>query len=69
MNREVREGWYEIRNLPRGEFIKRSQHAVKVYVKGDYDRATRAFSVYDYDDINSEMFVKRKTKVWAGFTY
>lgn len=66
---EPMEGWYEIRNLPKGELIKRSQHAVKVYVKGEYDRASKSFSVYDYNDINSEMFVKPKTKVWAGFIY
>lgn len=63
------EGWYELRNLPKGEFIKRSQHAVKVYRKEKYDRVEKAFEVDDMDDISRSMYVKGKTRVYAGFTY
>lgn len=29
-----------------------------VYVKGDYDRASKRFSIYKFENINAERFVK-----------
>jgi hypothetical protein len=65
----VYEGFYVLRNLRKGELFKRKMNARKVYVKGHYDRASKTFSVYDYEDVNSEMFAKGSLKVWAGFSY
>ena len=63
------EGFYLLKNLRKGELFKRKMGARKVYVKGGYDRGSKTYSVYDYNDINSEMFAKGTLKVWAGFTY
>lgn len=62
----------EIKNLKKGEFIKRAikgQPSAQVYIKGDYDRATKSYSCIAYDDINKEIFIKATTKVFYGFTF
>ena len=44
----------EIKNLKKGEFFKRDvkgQPSAKVYIKGDYDRATKSYSAIEYEDI------------------
>lgn len=69
LKRLVPEGIYLLKELPKGELFKRKLNARKVYVKGDYDRGTKTYSVYDFEDVNSEMFAKGTLKVWAGFTY
>jgi len=63
------EGYYKLKDLPKGEFIKRKPGAKKVYIKGEYDRGSKTYSIYDADDINSEMFAKGTTRVYAGFNY
>jgi hypothetical protein len=63
------EGYYRLGDLPKSEFIKRKATSQKVYIKGEYDRASKTYSVYEAEDINNEMFVARDTRVYAGFTY
>lgn len=63
------EGWYSVKSLPKGELVKRSPTAKKVYVKGNYDRMAKAYELDDYDDISRQALVRGTTKVWAGFTY
>ena len=58
-----------IKNLKKGEFIKRTETAQRVYIKGDYDRATKSFSCIAYDDINQEIFIKADKVVFYGFTF
>lgn len=58
-----------IKNLKKGEFIKRTETAQRVYIKGDYDRATKSFSCIAYDDINQEIFIKANKEVFYGFTF
>jgi hypothetical protein len=65
----IPEGFYTLKSLPKGELFKRKMTSRKVYVKGDYDRGSKTYSVYDYENINSEMFAKGSLKVYAGFTY
>ena len=59
----------EIKNLKKGEFIKRSETAKRVYIKGDYDRATKSFSCIAYDDINQEIFIKANKNVFYDFEF
>lgn len=63
------ETWYKIRDLPKGAFIKKQQFSKKVFIKGDYDRASKSYSVTNFEDINDEYFIKADTLVWAGFIY
>lgn len=62
-------GTKKIKELKRGEFFKRSEHAQRVYIKGDYDRATKSFSCIAYDDINQEIFIKANKEVFIDFIF
>ncbi len=55
--------------IKRGEFVRRNPEATKTYQRGEYDKATKRFSLVDCDDINREVFVKKGTKLVVGFTY
>ena len=41
----------------------------QVYVKGEYDRTDKKYSVTNWDDINDERFLKGETTVYTGFTF
>lgn len=58
-----------IRDLKKGEFLKRSETAKEVYIKGDYDRETKTFCCSAYSDINKFVFIKANKKVFVGFTF
>jgi len=58
-----------LRSVKRGDFVKRKADSNKVYRKGDYDKATKSFSLIDCDDVNHEIFVKADKSVFIGFTY
>ena len=59
----------QIKNLKKGEFIKRKADSQQVYIKGDYDRQSKSFSCIAYDDINKEIFIKADKIVFYGFTF
>lgn len=58
-----------LKDCKKGEYIKRTVDAKKVYIRGDYNRATKSFSLIDCDDCNHEIFVKANKAVFIGFTY
>lgn len=53
----------------KGEYVKRTPDAKKVYVVEGYDRVARKYALTDADDMNRQLYVKKGTLVWAGFTY
>lgn len=59
----------ELRKLKPGEYFKRKPDSKKVYCKGYYDRTTKSFECYDFDDINSTLFLKASTKVYTNFEF
>lgn len=40
-----------------------------VYVRSDYDRETKKYEVYKFDDINNYRFMKGTRIVWIGFQF
>jgi hypothetical protein len=66
---ELYEGWYRVDELSKGELVKRSPAAKKVYIVGNYDRQAKAYELDHYDDISMQSLVRGSTKVYAGFTY
>ena len=58
-----------VQALPLGEFVKRKADSEKVYKRGQYDRSSGTYSLCDCSDINREIFVKRGTLLFFGFTY
>lgn len=59
----------EIKKIKKGEFLKRKADSQRVYIRGDYDRASKSYSCIAYDDINQEIFIKANKKVFIGFTF
>jgi hypothetical protein len=65
----VTEAWVVLKDCAVGEMIKRTETANTVWVKGAYDRATKSYSMTDYNDCNREMFIKADKLVFVGFTF
>lgn len=59
----------EIRNTNKGEYIKRKADALTVYVRGEYDRATKSFCCYAFDDISKCIYIKANKPVFIGFDF
>ena len=57
-----------LKALKRGEYIQLKENG-PVWVKGDYDRATKKFSICKADDMNHEAFKAGSLEVFHGFTY
>ena len=59
-----------IKAIPKGEFIKlKDSDTSPVWVRGEYDRASRTYSIYKFDDVNQEAFVRGSRSVFVGFTF
>lgn len=68
----MQEKIYNLKDLKKGELIKlikNNQPTNKVYIKGEYDKASKTYSLIEYNDINHEIFRKGNTKVLAGFIF
>lgn len=58
-----------IHKVRKGELVRRKAGAKAVYIRGDYDRASKSFSLIAWDDASREIFVKRTASVVVGFTF
>ena len=52
-----------------GEYVMRKPDSKTIFVKGAYDKSTKAFSLTDTEDMNREIFLKSSALVYVGFTY
>lgn len=57
------------RNVTKGEFVKRKADSKKVYVKGDYCRASKAYVLQDWSDINRQIYIKASKPLVIGFDF
>jgi hypothetical protein len=58
-----------VESIKQGEFVKRKADAVKVYIRGDYDRASKRYSLTDAEDMSRQVWVKKGCQLFIGFTY
>jgi hypothetical protein len=58
-----------IKNVKRGDYIKRKADALTVYVRGDYDRASKSYCCHAFDDISKSIYIKASKPVFVGFTF
>jgi hypothetical protein len=67
----LHDGWFAtIKSLPHGEWFKLSDKPnAKVWRKGAYDYAERAFCADDCSDMSHCKMVKGSRVVFVGFTY
>jgi len=59
----------KLKDVKRGEFIKRTPDTGKVYTKGEYDRGFKKYRCDDHDDISRDILLNGNTTVYVGFTY
>lgn len=58
-----------LKDAPLGEFVKRKPDAKAVYTRGEYDRATKRYTLSDEMDISRELYLKGDAIVYIGFDY
>jgi hypothetical protein len=58
-----------LRNVTKGDFVKRKSDSKAVYIKGAYDKTTKSFELVDVEDINRVIYIKANKPVYIGFTY
>lgn len=68
-NHSDTEQFATVESIKEGEFVKRKVDAKAVYTRGHYDRSTKTYSLTDHSDACREIFVKKGTKLFVGFSY
>jgi len=58
-----------LKAAPKGEYIKRKADSKTVWVRGEYDKGSKSYSLTDAEDISREIFLKGNTPVFIGFDY
>lgn len=58
-----------LRNVTKGDYVKRKLDSKAIYIKSDYDRTTKSFCLVDVEDISRCIYVKADKPVVVGFTY
>lgn len=59
-----------LRELKKGDFFRlKDLDTATVYVKGEYDRSSKTYSCFKFEDVNEERFFKGSKKVFVGFTF
>ena len=62
----------KLKQLRKGDYFKLVRKGVVcscVYVRGDYDKGTKRFSVYKFYDVMNERFLKGDTEVTTSFEF
>jgi hypothetical protein len=59
----------ELKNVKKGEYIKRKIDAKNVFIRGEYIRELKKFELIDCEDINRQIYLSGKSIVFVGFTY
>lgn len=58
-----------IKSLKKGDFFKLKESANRVYVRGEYDRSSRKYACFAFDDVCYERMFKGEKLVCVGFTF
>lgn len=56
-----------VEDIKLGELVKRTADAKKTYLRGEYNRFSKRYSLTDYDDINAEYQVKKGTVLFTDW--
>lgn len=63
----------KIKDIKKGDYFTLKEildpKESQVYVKGDYDKASKTYSCFKFSDINSERFFKGDKEIYTGFTF
>jgi len=59
----------KLSEVKKGDFVRMKEGATKTYIKGEYVREEKKYSLLDYEAVGDERLVKGSTMVHIGFTY
>lgn len=60
----------ELRNVKRGDFFRLTEsETAPVWIRDDYNRSTRKYEAYKYDDVNHWGEFKGARLVYVDFTF
>ena len=69
MYNDYEEMYKPLKEVKKGEFIKRKAEHSKVYTKGEYDRSFKAYWLHDWSDISRAILVKPNKLVFCNFEF
>ena len=58
-----------LKDVRRGEFLRRKLDPKKTYTRGEYDRSYKRYRCDDWDDISRDIMLKGSQLVWVGFDF
>ena len=58
-----------LKEVPEGEYIRRTINAKETYTKCEYDRTSKKYCLEAESDISKIIYLKGSTIVIVGFTY
>ena len=58
-----------LKDVRRGEFLRRKLDSKKTYTRGEYDRSYKRYRCDDWGDINRDIMLKGSQLVWVGFKF
>lgn len=60
----------KIKDLKKGDYFKlQNKETATVYVRGEYDRSSKKYSCYRYDDVAAERFFSGDKEVYVDFEF
>ena len=61
----------QLKDVPKGEYIRRTPDTSKTYIKGEYvrDEGLNKYECTNFMDTSNAMYLKGTTKVYTGFTF
>ena len=62
----------QLSEIKKGEYVKlvfKGEPSNTVWVRGHYDRSTKSYSLYDFDNVNREIFRKKTVSVFTDFEF
>jgi len=62
-----------VKSLKKGDWFTKKDLSdpteMQVWIRGDYDRSSKRYSIICFGDINKEQFVKPETTAYTDFTF
>lgn len=59
----------QLKTLKKGDYFKRKPDSKTVFVRGQYLRLDKKYSIYPFDDVSNEYLQKGETLVYVDFEF
>lgn len=60
----------KVNKVNQGTYFKlKPTETAPVWIRGEYDKSSKSYSCYKYDDVNHEKFLKGNRDIYINFTF